>query len=151
MEQANIHLLNDAYTVIDDRLVLVGRLDASAIGGYGNQKRKPLSDFYTRENPSLPVIVLDHNPVNNYEYSTEADLILCGHTQKGQVFPGNLFTKLMYTVDYGYYQKDSQSPHVIVSSGVGTWGMPMRVGTKCEIITIRFSCNIIPYDQSNCR
>lgn len=47
----------------------------------------------------------------------------------------------MYTVDYGYYQKDTQSPHVIVTSGVGTWGMPMRVGTNCEIVTIRFSCD----------
>lgn len=140
LEQANVHLLNDTYTVIDDRLVLVGRLDASAIGGYGNQKRKPLSDFFTREDSSLPVIVLDHNPANIHEYSTEADLILCGHTHKGQIFPGNLFTERIYTVDYGYYQKDSQSPHVIVSSGIGTWGMPMRVGTNCEIVTIRFTC-----------
>lgn len=140
LEQANIQLLDDAYTVIDDRLVLVGRLDASAIGGYGDQKRKSLEDFFIREDAALPVIVLDHNPANIHEYSTEADLILCGHTHKGQLFPGNIFTKLMYTVAYGYYQKDSQSPQVIVSSGVGSWGMPMRVGTNCEVVTIHFSC-----------
>lgn len=140
LRQANIHLLQDSYTVIDDRLVLVGRLDASPIGGYGDQQRKPLSEFFVREDPSLPVIVLDHNPANIREYSTEADLILCGHTHKGQVFPANLITDLLYTVDYGYYRKDAQSPHVIVTSGVGTWGMPMRVGTNCEIVTIRFAC-----------
>ena len=139
LEQANIQLLNDTYTVIDDRLILVGRLDTAAIGGYGDQKRKPLSEFFIREDPSIPVIVLDHDPANIEEYTTEADLILCGHTHRGHLFPGNLITKLMYTVDYGYYQKDAQSPQVIVTSGVGTWGMPMRVATNCEVVTIHFS------------
>ena len=141
LEKANIRLLNDAYAVIDDRLVLVGRLDSSPIGGFGTRKRKALSEFFIRENPELPVIVMDHNPANIDEYTTEADLILCGHTHKGQVFPGNLITNLMYTVDYGSYQKDPSSPHVIVTSGVGYWGMPMRVGTSCEIVTIGFTAD----------
>lgn len=139
LEQANIQVLNDTYTVIDDRLILAGRLDTAAIGGYGEQKRKPLSEFLIREDTSMPVIMLDHNPANIEEYSTEADLLLCGHTHRGHIFPGNLLTKLMYTVDYGYYQKDAHSPQVIVTSGVGIWGMPMRVGTNCEIVTIHFT------------
>lgn len=138
LERANVQLLNDTYTVIDERLILVGRLDTAAIGGYGDQKRKPMAEFFTREDPSIPVIVLEHDPANIGEYSTEADLLLCGHTHRGHLFPISLVTKLMYTVDYGYYQKDSQSPQVIVTSGVGTWGMPMRVGTDCEIVTIQF-------------
>lgn len=140
LKKADITLLNDAYTVIDDRLVLVGRLDAAAIGGYGDMQRKPLSSVLKRENTDMPVVVLDHNPANIDEYTTEADLILCGHTHKGQIFPGNIFTSLLYTVDYGYYRKDSQSPQVIVSSGVGAWGMPMRVGTDSEIVTVTFDC-----------
>lgn len=119
----------------------MGRLDGSGIGGYGGIERKELSEFFTREDPELPVIVMDHNPANIGEYTKEADLILCGHTHKGQIFPANLITKLMYTVDYGYYRKNTDSPHVIVTSGVGTWGMPMRVGTNCEIVTIRFVDN----------
>ena len=43
----------------------------------------------------------------------------------------------MYEVHYGYYQRDAQSPQVIVTSGVGYWGMPMRVGSDCEIVTVR--------------
>lgn len=139
LEEANIQLLNDSYTTIDNRLILVGRLDASPIGGYNEANRQPLTSFFTREDLSLPVIVLDHNPAHIGEYSSEADLILCGHTHKGQVFPGNLMTNLLYTVDYGYYQKDVNSPHVIVSSGVGNWGMPMRIGTNCEIVRIQFT------------
>ncbi len=138
LEKANIRLLNDAYTVIDDRLVLIGRMDGSPIGGYGVEKRQELSAFFTREDPDLPVILMDHNPANVDEYTTEADVILCGHTHKGQVFPVNLLTGMLYTVDYGYYQKDGDSPHVIVTSGVGSWGMPMRVGSNCEIVSLHF-------------
>lgn len=139
LQQANIRLLEDAYTVIDERLVLVGRLDGSAIGGYGDLERKPLSEFFAPDDATLPVIVLDHNPANIGQYDTQVDLILCGHTHRGQVFPANIVTKLTYAVDYGYYRKDENSPQVIVTSGVGAWGMPMRVGTDCEIVTIRFS------------
>ena len=137
LEQSNIRLLAEEYTVIDKRLVLVGRLDGAPIGDYAGQSRKPLSQWLTDVDASLPVIVLDHNPGNIEEYTREADLILCGHTHKGQLFPGSLITGAMYTVDYGYYQKDTQSPQVIVTSGIGYWGMPMRVGTDCEIVTIR--------------
>lgn len=138
LEEANIHLLSEAYTLIDNRLVLVGRLDGSPIGGYGEQARQEQCPVVEGEDPQLPVIVMDHNPANIAQYTHEADLILCGHTHQGQVFPGNLITNLMYAVDYGYYQKNEDSPHVIVTSGVGTWGMPMRVGTNSEIVTIRF-------------
>jgi predicted MPP superfamily phosphohydrolase len=141
LEQADIRLLSDEYAVIDNRLILAGRLDGSPIGGYGEQKRRELSDFLVSQDPSLPVIVLDHNPAHVHSYGKEADLILCGHTHKGQLFPANFITNAMYAVDYGYYQKDPQSPHVIVTSGVGYWGMPMRVGTDCEIVTIHLTCH----------
>jgi len=62
--------------------------------------------------------------------------MLAGHTHRGQIFPGNLITNAVFEVDYGYYQKDADSPNVIVTSGVGTWGMPMRVGSNNEIVSI---------------
>jgi predicted MPP superfamily phosphohydrolase len=80
---------------------------------------------------------MDHNPASIGEYGLGADLILCGHTHKGQLFPASIVTNAMYDVDYGYYRKDAVSPHVIVSSGVGYWGMPMRVGTDCEIVSVK--------------
>jgi predicted MPP superfamily phosphohydrolase len=42
----------------------------------------------------------------------------------------------MYVADYGHYQKDIDSPHIVVTSGVSTWGPPMRIGTSNEIATI---------------
>ena len=137
MEQSNIKLLNDEHIVIDERLVLVGRIDAAPIGGFGELKRRDTSDVLTSiGDTDLPVVVMDHNPSNIGQYGENVDLILSGHTHHGQIFPANLITKSIFTVDYGHYQKDSNSPHVIVSSGVGTWGMPMRLGTDSEIISI---------------
>lgn len=136
LEQSNIHALNDSYTLLQNKLILAGRLDSSPIGGYGGTHRKSTDEFMADIDTSLPVVVLDHNPMNISEYTGEVDLILCGHTHKGQIFPGSIITNAMYEVDYGYYRRNNDSPQVIVSSGVGFWGMPMRVGTDCEIVQI---------------
>ena len=135
LEKANINILNDQYTVIDERFILAGRLDKSAIGGR-DIKRKALSKI--GGDNDLPVVVMDHNPANYSDYSSDVDLILSGHTHKGQVFPVNLVTDILYDVDYGYYRKDSNSPQIIVTSGIGYWGMPMRVGSDSELVVINF-------------
>lgn len=136
LKDSNISLLKDEYVIIDDRFALVGRLDSSPIRGYGSLKRKDMHDTLAKIDPKIPLIVMDHKPSHLEEYSNNVDLILSGHTHKGQIFPGNLITKQIYVVDYGHYQKNPNSPHVIVTSGVGTWGMPMRVGTNNEIVEI---------------
>ena len=136
LKDSNISLLKDEYVIIDDRFALAGRLDSSPIRGYGGLKRKDMQDSLEKIDPKLPLIVLDHNPIHLDEYSSNVDLILSGHTHKGQIFPGSLITNQIYVVDYGHYQKNANSPHVIVTSGVGTWGMPMRVGTNNEIVEI---------------
>lgn len=134
LESCGIRTLNDAYTVIGDSLILAGRLDASPIGGFGGLVRS--EDFRIPNEENLPVIVLDHNPARADQYGEEIDLVLSGHTHKGQIFPGSLITGGMYTVDHGHYRPES-GPQVVVTSGVGYWGMPIRIGTDCEIVTIR--------------
>lgn len=139
MEECGITLLNDEYTIIDNRLVLVGRVDASPIGGFGEIKRKPYSEVFAKIDSTLPVVVMDHTPSHTEEYGSDVDLVLSGHTHKGQLYPFNYVTNAIFVVDYGHYQKDPQSTNFIVTSGIGTWGMPMRVGSNCEIVTINIS------------
>lgn len=136
IESSNITLLKDEYLIIDERFALVGRLDPSPIGGYGGLIRNDIQELLDEIDPKLPLIVMDHTPSNLDQYNNDVDLILSGHTHKGQIFPGSLITKYVFEVDYGHYQKNPDSPHVIVTSGVGTWGMPMRVGTNNEIVEI---------------
>jgi len=137
LEMSNIRLLSDESVVIDDRFNLLGRVDGMPIGGYGGLKRTETEQALKQIDNELPIIVMDHNPQSIEEYGNNVDLIVSGHTHKGQLFPANIITGLMYMVDYGHYQKNNEAPHVIVTSGLGTWGMPMRVGTDCEIVNIR--------------
>ena len=136
LKDASITLLAENYTVIDKRLVLAGRLDSSPIGSNKNQKRKDFNKIIAEKDKTLPTIVLDHNPKNINEYNGNADLILCGHTHKGQMFPLNLITSLIYDVDYGQYSSKS-NVQAIVTSGIGYWGPPVRVGTNSEIVSIK--------------
>ncbi|MCL2184074.1 MAG: metallophosphoesterase [Chitinispirillia bacterium] len=136
LEESGITLLNDDYRIIDGRLALFGRLDSRPIGGFGELKRRDITGTIDSVGADMPVIVMDHNPSKIADYSGKVNLILSGHTHRGQIFPGSLVTKAMYAVDYGHYRMGADSPHVIVTSGAGTWGPPIRVGTNSEIVTI---------------
>lgn len=134
LKGADVRVLMDEAIVVDNRFVLAGRRDSSPIGGQGEArtavKGLPKTD-------SLPVIVMDHQPGNIGQYGNEVDLIMSGHTHQGQMFPFNLITNAVFDVDYGYYRAAETSPQVVVTSGAGTWGPPMRVATDCEIVEIR--------------
>jgi len=135
LEQGNVRVLQDEYVVVGNTIIIVGRKDSSPIG-YQGEPRKELSYVLEGINAGLPIIVLDHNPANIREYGNEIDLILSGHTHRGQMFPANIITDLIFTVDYGHYQKNTNSPHVVVTSGVGIWGPPFKIGTNNEIASI---------------
>jgi len=136
LKRADVTLLSDEYAIIDDRFVLIGRSDSSPIGDAGGSKRKDISDILSSVDADLPIIVMDHNPGSIRDYGSEINLILTGHTHKGQMFPFSLITRAIFDVDHGHYQKDKNSPHVIVTSGVSTWGPPLRIGTNNEIVCI---------------
>ena len=136
LSRSNVKLLNCEHVIIDERLILIGRLDATPIGGFGDMKRRDFSEILARIEAELPIVVMEHNPRHIDEYDSEVDLILAGHTHRGQLFPGSLFTRAIFTVDYGHFQRDSGSPHVIVTQGAHTWLMPMRIGSNNEIASV---------------
>ena len=66
------------------------------------------------------------------------DLQLSGHTHAGQIFPFGYLTKLIYKgYDYGIHYLDGFA--IYTTSGVGTWGPPMRTGNTPEIVVIKLS------------
>lgn len=86
-------------------------------------------------NPSAYSILLYHRPVG-FEDATNAgiDLMLSGHTHKGQITPFNYLTKLYFRRIAGLYQLGSS--YLYVSPGTGTWGPSMRLGSRNEITVI---------------
>lgn len=134
LKNAQIQLLQDEEVLIDNKILLAGRKDSGPIGNQG-EKRTELGN--STEAEDLPRIVLDHKPENIDGYSRSTDLILCGHTHRGQFFPGNLINEATMKVNYGYYRENEESPQAIVTSGAGTWGPPLRVGTDNEVAVIQ--------------
>ena len=135
-QKSNINLLQDA-TVIVDGITLVGRRDKSPIGS-PNEKRADLKTLLKDVNQDAPIIVLDHQPFNIDEaIKNNIDLQVMGHSHNGQVFPGSLITNAIYKVGYGYQKFDDS--HIIVTSGVGYWGPPIRIGTISEIVLIKLT------------
>lgn len=64
-------------------------------------------------------------------------LQLSGHTHGGQMFPFTWITRRIYgRFTYGLQRLGSLASYT--SCGAGTWGPPLRVGTKPEIVLLRF-------------
>ena len=85
---------------------------------------------------TLPSILLHHNPVGA-EYAEKAGigLYLAGHTHGGQLFPVTLLNDRIFNYNRGLYRCGSLQ--IYTSVGSGTFGPPMRIGTKSEVTLIR--------------
>jgi predicted MPP superfamily phosphohydrolase len=82
-----------------------------------------------------PTILLHHSPDGiNYAHENGVDLYLCGHTHAGQLFPINYLNDLLFK--YNKSLSVFKGTRIYVSQGAGTFGPPMRVGTKSEITMI---------------
>lgn len=136
MERAGIRLLVDEWVKVDDSFVIAGRNDSSQTRLTG--RVAPLAEVLQGVDRSLPVLLMDHQP-NRLADAVEAgvDLQVSGHTHRGQMFPFQLITGRVFDVDWGYLKKETT--HVIVSSGFGTWGPPIRVGNRPEVVQIRLT------------
>ncbi len=134
--KAGIKVLIDEAAVINDDFVLAGRMDSSPVGNTDRIKRISPAEFMDRIPHDRPLVVMDHNPANIREYGNDVMLLLSGHSHHGQIFPGNLITKMVYLLDYGFHHRDETTPDQIISSGCSTWGPPLRVGTDNEVVFI---------------
>ena len=89
-------------------------------------------------NPQLPSILLKHVP-DDLDITEQAgiSLQLSGHTHRAQAWPLSYIPKLIYK-EFAYDLQQLGRLQIYTSSGVGTWGPPMRIGTNCEIVVINF-------------
>lgn len=89
---------------------------------------------------SKPSILMYHVPTE-IETANEhgIDLQLSGHTHKGQLFPFNFLVRLVFPYFNGLY--DYKGTQLYVTQGTGTWGPPMRFGSRNEITLIKLKKN----------
>ncbi|MFC7680559.1 metallophosphoesterase [Paenibacillus sp. GCM10028914] len=129
LETSGMNILYDETLTVDG-LTLVGRRDKQ------DKNRAELSSIMQGTDLTRPVILMDHQPNALGEAEEQGvDLVVSGHTHRGQVFPAHLITQALFENDWGYLQKGQL--HSIVSSGYGFWGPPIRLGSRSEIVQIQ--------------
>ncbi|HWD20444.1 MAG TPA: metallophosphoesterase [Verrucomicrobiae bacterium] len=133
VRRVGIHVLHNEMFSIEG-LQLVGVHDSEA--GDPVTLRSILSA--ARINRQRASILLAHRPINLAIAEEQGiSLQLSGHTHNGQNWPWNLLVARIYK-GFGYGLNRLRTMQVYTSSGVGTWGPPMRVATQSEIVLIRF-------------
>jgi uncharacterized protein len=134
MEKIGIHFLRDQVTNVNNQFYIVGRQD------YTENNRKQISELVEDLDKSKPIIMLDHQPKELEEaQKSGVDMIVSGHTHKGQIAPAHLITAKMYENHYGYLKKEQL--HSFTSSGLGLWGPALRVGSQSEVMIIDVKFN----------
>lgn len=136
LRACGVTVLEDRAVRIGGAIVLVGRRDPSSLGV--QEKRLSIGGILNASGlrPDLPVVVLDHQPIALEEAAEAgAALQISGHTHDGQVFPIGLINGLIYEHNYGLLRKGATA--IYVTSGAGTWGPPVRVGSRAEVVRIR--------------
>ena len=153
--QTHINILQNEVIDIDG-LQIIG-ISYPGINGVG--EIEGLEKLSQNSSVNKPRILLFHTPTNispgggdglDHHFSTywvpdttysmarnlAVDLQLSGHTHAGQIFPFGYLTKLIYK-NYDYGLRRLSNFTIYTTSGVGTWGPPMRTGNSPEIVVIK--------------
>lgn len=134
LEAHGIKMLRDSSILINNMFYIIGREDRDK-PRFSGRERKGISGLMNGLDKSKPLILLDHQPFElDEKEKAGVDLTLSGHTHHGQLWPLNYITKAIYEVSWGYKRKGET--HVYVSSGIGGWGPPVRIGNRPEIVLI---------------
>jgi predicted MPP superfamily phosphohydrolase len=132
-QNAGLRLLNNEKIIVDG-LQIVG------VHHYDAARPERLSKVLESAaiDRSQPSVLIVHAP-DQLATAEQAgiSLQLSGHTHRGQFFPWTWITGLIYK-QFVYGLQRFGDMVVYTSSGAGTWGPPLRVGSRPEIVLIQF-------------
>src|SRR6202048_1906046 len=88
-------------------------------------------------------ILLTHAPDNpKVAEAAGVSLQLSGHTHLGQFIPWNWIARRIYR-QFVYGLSRIGKMQVFTSSGAGTWGPPLRLGSNPEIVVLEFQSSLV--------
>ncbi len=135
LNAANVTVLNNRQIDYDGIQI---------IGIDNNVRKKDLEQVLQKININEAnfSILMCHRPVELKTLSqTGLDLVLSGHTHSGQIFPFNYIVKLFYKPSSGLHKYNNTYQYI--TSGTGTWGPRMRLGSRSEIVLLEIRKEII--------
>jgi hypothetical protein len=135
----NFRVLLNEYATLSiggARIIVGGVLDPAARRFGSDQVPRPDLAAGLGEGPAFRLL-LAHNPkLAPLAAAAGFDLQLSGHTHAGQFFPWTLAVHLVHAPHVAGLSRSGRL-WVYVSAGTGTWGPPLRFGTRPELTLIR--------------
>ena len=130
MAAAKVRVLEDVAVYAGQPPVrVVGRKDYMATDG-----RRAAAGELCHPDGTFTVW-LDHEPRDlKAAAAAGADLILCGHTHGGQIWPGGVAGRMVNEMNYGLRQVGGAA--AITSGGTGTWGYRLRTQGRTELVCV---------------
>ncbi len=142
--RAGLRVLNNEKISVDG-LQIIGIHDSEAV----NPAELRSILHQVRIDRRHPGVLLAHRPVNLTITEEEGvALQLSGHTHGGQIWPWTLLVSRIYG-RFAHGLGRIGKLQVYTSNGIGTWGPPLRVGTKSELVLLRFEKEIDPDGPPN--
>ena len=133
---SEIEILDDAKQRLENlNLTLVGVTDPTPYHSPREHQEEITRRLLRDIDPEQYNLLISHRPWG-FEHAARAgvDLHLAGHTHNGQIYPFRYFIRLQFDYVYGYYEKAGS--RLIVTSGAGSWGPPIRVMAPAEIVVL---------------
>jgi len=138
IRKLGMRILRNTRVSIGDGAVsfdLVG-VDDSAANGLDGTSDPDLAKVVAGRDPDRVAVLLAHQPKLARRAAAHAiDLVLAGHTHGGQIWPFSAFVRLQQPYVRGLH-RISERTLLYVTDGTGTWGPPMRLGTRNEIVRV---------------
>jgi hypothetical protein len=133
LEEAGVRVLRDRWVELRPGLVLAGVDDLTS-----RRRRPPAEDpigAALAGRPPGAAVLLSHSPLElERAAAAGADLVLCGHTHGGQIWPFGYLVRRSYPRFVGRYEVGGAT--VIVGRGTGTWGPRMRLWRRGEVLKV---------------
>ncbi len=134
-EESGMALLRNRNVEAAKGLVIAGIDDLSAKKQF--QNGGDYIDKALENRPEGFLVLMSHSPLEVEKASRSGvDLMLSGHCHNGQIWPFNFFSRMFYPYNYGRFEVGGMI--LLVTSGTGTWGPPMRLFRRNEMVKIEF-------------
>jgi predicted MPP superfamily phosphohydrolase len=118
------------------RLVVGGVTDPAAHLDVPVQLPQPALAAAPEAGPAVRVLLAHHPKLAPLAEQAGFDLQLSGHTHAGQFFPWTIAARLVHGPHVAGLSRRGRM-WVYVSAGTGTWGPPVRLGTRPELTLLR--------------
>lgn len=141
LEKNGVRILKDEAVMLEENVCLIGREDRSVPGRMNMAELMEEAKKLTgTDSGDLYTIVLDHQPCDfDAQAAAGVDLVLCGHTHGGHMFPGGITGELSGAYDKNYGLEVRDNTTFIVNSGISGWTIPFKTGAASEIGVIEVS------------